>query len=290
MTNGYSILYFSGIHVIESLRDEDSKTGQILYRDFLRHQPHRYDGLRVSCATVNNKEEFEKALAEVRDMAFYANHNPILHIEAHGSKEGLQLSSGEMLNWHWLQSILTEINVVTNMNLMVTLAACHGAYLMSLASPINRAPFWMLLAPFEEVNEWGVEVSFAAFYQELLHSFDVRKAMDRMISENDGLPFNYGFSNVRQAFIQGWETYRRDQFRDEKLKEREERFIQMARSSRTPAKYFLDSDLRKIFRSHIDNEQARKKRFERLKRSFFLCDLYPGNYVRFGLSEINGEV
>ena len=85
----------------------------------------------------------------------------------------------------------------------MTLAACWGAWLSSVAVPPGRAPFVVLVGPAESIGQGHIEISYTAFYEELLNSLNVGHALRRMEYENSGLPFNYGITSAREIFQKG---------------------------------------------------------------------------------------
>ena len=218
-----------------------------------------------------------------------AGGSPILHLECHGGKQGIELASGETLGWEWVKSAITPINVASKMNLLVTLAACWGAWLCSVAHPPGRAPFTVLVAPADEIGQGYVEISYTAFYEELLASFNVGHALVRMNAENGGLPFNHGLTTAREIFEQGYARYKQDGLTEGALRNFEDDYIQAVRDDpRHTQHYFLGFKLRAIYRSEIDSWRS-VRRFEAFKREYFMADLYPVNHLRFGLDLLNGE-
>ena len=185
MADDHSILYFSGIHVIESLRPNDEKTEQNLYNDFLKHQPTRYDGLHVDLKVVSQKDEFLQYLKSLRDTSFVYDYNPIIHIEAHGCEDGIQLTSYEVVKWDEIEPILREINVAKNMNLLVTMGTCKGGYFTKRMTPPDYAPVFGIVGPLQDIDSPKLEASFSEFYQELLRSFNISKAIQRIANASN---------------------------------------------------------------------------------------------------------
>lgn len=290
MSSDYTTLYFNGIHVIESLRPDDNKTGQNLYNDFLQHQPERHGSLHVDLEVVKNREHFWKYIYQVKNISLCYDYNPIIHFEAHGSKNELELTSEEVVMWSELKPLLTEINVATNMNLLVTFAACKGGYFTGQITPPGYAPVLGVVGPLRDIRSHQLEAGFSEFYQELLRSFDITMALQRIATATSKFPFNYTLSNARDIFVRGYKDYRETHFTPEKLEERKARFIEMARESNTKYKYYFGSELRRIFRREINSKEKQRQRFDKFKRSFFMCDIYPENYDRFDLRSIEGEV
>jgi hypothetical protein len=93
-------LEYSNVFVIESLRTDDSKTGTDLFNDTIRPRMMQ-KGLENQCElmTVNSKADFFDALTKIYNQIIYSLVNPIIHLEMNGSKDGLQVTSGEVVTW-----------------------------------------------------------------------------------------------------------------------------------------------------------------------------------------------
>ena len=78
--------------------------------------------------TSINSEAFEAALkiGLKEAMETYPGLIPMLHISAHGYKEGIQLSSGEILNWPELEETFRPINQAFKGSLLLCLSCCEG--------------------------------------------------------------------------------------------------------------------------------------------------------------------
>ena len=59
-------------------------------------------------------------------MKAYPHLLPILHVSAHGGRDGLQLSNGELVTWHDLRSLVEPINASLEGTLILCMSACEG--------------------------------------------------------------------------------------------------------------------------------------------------------------------
>jgi hypothetical protein len=101
-----------------------------------------------------------------------AGHFPLLHFETHGAERrpgvigaspGLVLASGELITWPKLAPYLTAINEATRLNLIVFMAACHGADVASLIQPLGRALARLLIGPMHTLSVPDLERSTIEF-------------------------------------------------------------------------------------------------------------------------------
>lgn len=177
-----SSVSFDGVVVVESLRKPSLLTGTELFETtiaptalannaFAEHHP------------VSRRGEFFAALSRAQELAD-KGHSPIVHLEMHGDKEGLQLTSSETVEWSELAPILTRVNERTRMNLLVVAAACHGWYLSEILRPIDRAPAWGIIGPPHSVGDRDLYAAMKRFYSTLWSSVNLRQALD---AANEGL-------------------------------------------------------------------------------------------------------
>lgn len=94
---------------------------------------------------------------------------PILHFEAHGEKDsGLELGdSGEVGRWAELHDYFQRINAITQNNLGVVMAACHGLHAMSLLRVSEPSPFYFLIGSEGKVAAGDIDDQMKRFYREM---------------------------------------------------------------------------------------------------------------------------
>ena len=101
---------------------------------------------------VVDRIQFRAALREILKTA---GSGVALHIEAHGSAEVLQLSSGEQVEWSELASLTRPTCEASCLNLVVTVAACFGATFTSQVQGSEPAPFLILFGPNRKIHPPG---------------------------------------------------------------------------------------------------------------------------------------
>jgi hypothetical protein len=193
---------FNKIYVVESLRREDKKTGTDLYQDILRWRTKDLEK-DSELLQVKSTQEFFEFFQKVEHEVLFAHVYPLIHLEIHGNKEGLHLSSGNFVEWDRLREKLVAINIGCKNNLLITLAVCEGAYLIDSIIPHleGRAPFWGQIGPIHKVGEGDIAYSFHEFYDELLTSQDITKALTKL---NNPL---YEFNFCETIFKDGFKAY-----------------------------------------------------------------------------------
>jgi hypothetical protein len=113
--------------------------------------------LELAYEQPGTKEELLQLLRRIRDEVRTEELYPMIHFECHGCRDGLGVANGQLVTWSELREILIEINHSCMLNLVVVLAACNGAHLIKVASKLDRAPFWAIIGPAEEITAGDAE-------------------------------------------------------------------------------------------------------------------------------------
>jgi hypothetical protein len=269
-------LLLDTIHIIESIAEDQLHTGRKLRDDI---EPLalgiRSHFISVKLHQVKTAQEFFECLRTILDHC-REGHLPLLHIETHGNDDGIELASGEFLTWGDLKDPLTAINVASNLNLLVILAACEGANLLHVINPNDRAAVRFIIGPKRKAKAVEMERATVAFYKTLFGRGDGIAAWKAMNAEiGTGETFSIFAADV--MFIYVFRQYLKTLCTPEELKNRENRRVLDA-----VVKGVQDlKQFRKFFGEYI---REYERDFARLKERFFLCDLYPENMERFDLS------
>jgi hypothetical protein len=109
---------------------------------------------------------------------------PILHFDTHGDLlQGIRLAaSGEFIPWLVLIAHLRSINVATGNNLCVVSGACfslNAVWEINLSEP---CPFFILIAPGEEVSAGFLEDKTFAFYKSAFEGLEIVAAYERHLA------------------------------------------------------------------------------------------------------------
>lgn len=281
MTSPYS-QHFDSIHVIESLRCSDRKTGSELVSNVLWPivVSKKLD-IRVELHVPITKDQFVHTLIEIAAESRSRRGSPILHIEAHGDEAGIQVSSYERISWTELKAALTEINTLSQLNLLVVMVACKGAHLVRILWPTDRAPVWALIGPTKDITEEDAHTDFASFYNEFLTTFDGRAALEALNQKKvGGGTWRYQYYPARYFFRSVYHKYLLDLTSETALCQREEGIVADVLASRPELRRY-EADLRTRVQRDLRDHQTH---FERAKNHFFMLDLYPDNRNRFPLT------
>ena len=264
---------FDSIYIIESLPDGALKTGSSLYDDVLG--PAAFDqNLHVRLLIARSKTEFISHLRTIKDEVVQNNYSPILHFDAHGSPDGLELADGSSIAWHEVFDLFQSINVASRFNLLVVLAACSGIYLQNVVLPHRAAPLWGLIGPTKIVSAGEIHIRFRRFYREYLETVDPTRAMEALNDAPLGTRWTYGFRSAANLFREAWRQYALG-FLDPVVAR--QRFKEFAGA--TPALIDADeSTQERILRNTLTEHGFFLERFA---SRFFMYDTFPENVSRF---------
>lgn len=173
-----SIGAVTAIVIIESLPDGDTKTGQRLRDDLDLIAISLGNIFTVRFATVESADELEALLNQLWAWVVASGGIGLcLHIECHGSQEGIQLADGSLMPWSRLSPLLANINRASRMNLLVWLACCYGGYFVLACRYHETVPFAAIVGPGNEIEPYTLLAFASSFYTELCRTRDVTEAL-----------------------------------------------------------------------------------------------------------------
>lgn len=275
------ILYFDGVFMIESLALGETKTGITLFDNTIGPKSVAIETFRLAYRPAPDRKTFFAALTELRDSFAAADHSPVLHIETHGEEnaEGLILGSGEFVAWDELRAHLQEINKITRFNLLVVMAACKGAHLIRSMRPTDRAPFWAVVGPADDVYDKPMQEALQRFYEELLRTQSGTDAMSALNKGTEATGGQYKLLDAEMYFCWIYEQHELASS-DADLGERVNRIVAAWARERGP-------DVRETAAVRADAwERIRDHRrwYDHLRQRFLMLDLFPENADRFSLT------
>ena len=268
---------FSQITVVESLSASELHTGRKLFEDIEALNNTLGHSLKIECIDAPDAASFWLCLSNVYQAAAAGGHYPILHIECHGdeTQSGLVLADQSFISWTELKPILTEINVASRCNLLIVLGLCHGAHLVQIVKPTERAPCWGLLGPWGTVRASDLLSGFAAYYRELLTSLDGDRALAALSTASPSS--QHQFISAQGFFKRTYAAYLANYSSTSGLDRRAKtisRKLHDLGSTARPGKGAIKRRLR----------QTEKPSFQRYADHFFMVDLFPENAGRFSVS------
>lgn len=123
-------------------------------------------------------------------MGRFTDSVPILHISSHGHSNGIQMSSGEVIEWEELSRLLSPINTALADRLIVAMSCCKGYAGIRMAMKLDDSPmpFYALVGSAGSPTWSDTAVAFSSFYHRLskgAHIADAVKAMNEASGCNE---------------------------------------------------------------------------------------------------------
>lgn len=149
------------------------------------------------------KNAFRRGLVE-----YYKKSNditlPILHISAHGDKDGIQLTSGERLIWDELRELLIPINesLSKSIGLILCLSTCYGLSGMRMAMKDDSKAFGGIVANNDKPAWNETYLAYSVFYHLFRRGETVEKCITAMRLASGNSNFHYITQTfARQAYL-----------------------------------------------------------------------------------------
>lgn len=267
---------FNTLYIIESLRPNEKKTGQSLYED-MKNYEFVHDKLTVQLCIVNNVEDWNDLMQNIRFECETKGTLPIIHLEVHGSEDVIQFTNGSTLGRDYVIEQLRQINIATKCNLFVTLAVCKGLYMLLETHIDKEMPFCGVVGPFEKIMSGDILLRYYEFYKTFFETFDVTQAFIALTKANDNLPQQYRYIHISELFYKVYSNYIQKGCNNEGMKNRaleaaeQNNFILRNRKGK-----------RKFQRDFVNDEKRNREKFYREhSNTFFMLEQCPDNKERF---------
>lgn len=268
--------YFSCVYIVQFLSSHDTlKTGRELF-DYLQPYASAVE-IGLEFHDVRTATDFLSALEVIAEHCRRTGSGPLLHLETHATVDGIGINNAEFIPWGSLKEPLTELNRLSRMNLLVTLAACHGFNLVKALRPGDESPVWALFGPIEQVLPSDIRQGFQSFYRSLLEEPDLNAAIHALKEADRSYPEAWLFENAELFFAKTYGSYLDEHIGPETLLEREEGIVRSLCERGvldTPA-------LRQSIRAMYADQYAI---FEVFKRRFLMLGRFPENESRFSIT------
>jgi hypothetical protein len=195
------------IHILESLPDGELHTGRHLaarLRDGLAGPDH------VTYEAASTPDEFLSAISRLEHLVMRDRQVPLLHLEAHGSPHALSTATRELIPWPEVIQAFRQLNIQTQLNLLVSMSCCYGGWLAPWIDVREPAPLVGVVGPREVEQVGDLSDAFDAFYTSLLTESNLNTALSAMGGgfPHDNRPFvlwtaTYFFKTVFSAYVHG---------------------------------------------------------------------------------------
>jgi hypothetical protein len=161
------------------------------------------DGIPCIVKTAINAMAFGAAFGYglPEAMKQFPDRVPIVHISAHGSSQGIQLSSTEEVSWSHLRLLLEPINRSLDGFLLLCMSACEGYSACQMAMQNGDAPhpYFAMVGNYTKPTWSDTTIGYACFYHLISKGYSVIDAVGamRIASGSDGWVFEMAEDSKR---------------------------------------------------------------------------------------------
>ena len=170
------------VYIIESPSAPDLYHGRS--EGGLLAQTLRLDLIPCVTRTAINTKAFVAALriGLPEAMKQCPGRHPILHLSAHGGREGIQLSSGQIVTWARLREHFVPINDSLQKTLLLCMSACegYGACRMAMEVRKDSQPYFAMIGNSSTPTWSDTAVSYLSFYHLLAKGWGIPNAVEAM--------------------------------------------------------------------------------------------------------------
>jgi len=268
--------HFSNIIILNSVEEGNSSNTGVILNQAISGILNSHTGIDVGVKyqQCNSKAELFNVLEGVLGYTRnYRSFRPWLHFECHGADDGIELANGDSVKWAELKSVLTEINIASELNLMIVMGACHGAYLAKALNITDKALCWGILGPTEEAYPDDLLSSFREFYTELVKSLSLRSALEKL-RECSNSRADYMLITAKGMSDQAVEAFRQSNCTEAAYRRRA-KDIQHEPPLKGKKQELSIQDI--VLRLKKEDPSYIKQ----CQYKFFMCDLFPENTTRF---------
>ncbi len=185
-------IYFTKIIVIQSLPDNERKTGTEIHNDTISRRAWVDPNLSTELIDINRRNELFKLLERINKEAAEFDAIPFIHFETHGTEKGISLKSGQEVLWKEIIPKLREININSGNNLFVSISSCWGGNIQFEIEIIKPCPFRGFIGPMDKIYPDELLETFTNFFNELLLTDDFEKAINQLnINNNSRVEFHH---------------------------------------------------------------------------------------------------
>ena len=271
---------FNSVVILDSIPTGELNTAQRLHEDLKVIAVSKTHAPGITYAKVETKE---KLFMCINKLINYVQQNgvlPMIHLDAHGCEDGIQLADNSQLSWTRLNDVLVPLNIAMKLNLMLVLGSCYGGTFVKAMSITDRAPVWGLIGPTRVISAGLIEDDFGEFYRTFFYTLSTSKALEVLNSKaSENL---YYRTTAINFFYEVWKRYKKDYCSPDKLKERaNEMYKKLTKQKRTP----LPST--EYLKQQLKSQE--RDVFNKCRDTYFMCDLFPNHEKRFEVTYEKAE-
>lgn len=267
--------------------DEDDKSAKGVYEDIVRRRCE-IKNRKSEYIDVNSKNDFKNALKKISKESKENGEFPYIHLECHGGQKGIKLKSSANIYWNEFADLLTQVNIASKNHLFISVASCYGGYLAlpiirkTLQGKTSRAPVCGYVGPVDEITYGNIEEGFANFFDTLIASSDMDKAIEQL-NIHSRYEKGYSYNSCSNIFLDVIDYFLENDIAkkfDSKVSFLSHVYELSMNRFRETGRLPPGKDFNNIA-TLISSKEFYLGFFNELRKNFFMIDLYPENEERF---------
>lgn len=266
------VAQFNQILILDSIPADELNTARALQDDVtVLAAVAPGGGPAVVGLRVDSADHFIDTMRQCAEVAGRDPYVPLVHLECHGSPDGLEFADRTFLTWLQVKDALTPLNIATRLNLIFVISACHGMAFASAVYVTDPAPVYAFIGPSRVMEARELLTGFLAFYDRYLRTRSSAEGAEalRQTAEQG----TFVVLSSRTIFRSVIEGHRQRECHADALVERA-RELQM-RARAMGVEIDLDETIAALGHPGWD---------EYFRQTFFMIDRYPENDARFPLA------
>lgn len=260
------------IIILESLQDGDKLTGTNLYDNLIRYKLP-FDSKLYN--QIVDEGDWYGTIEDIQSNVQYGD-TVFIHLEIHGNEKGsgVVLKNGDFISFNRMCDDFRVINKKIGCNLYVTLAVCHGLFLITGLVPLKEMPFNGLIGSQEVIYVPDLEIRFFEFYNSFIEFNDVEIAVEELKKANPEIPSSYKYVKPEDIFFNSWRNY---------IKNSLDKDWQRENAQKVSKENHLNREQRRDFEKKFRNEKERyaQQLYREKAELFFMLKDFPENKKRF---------
>lgn len=273
-----SKFFFNKLFIIESLTDNDRKTGEELEARMNTWAAKNNVPVQAVLFKVNTMDEWEAVWNGIYTSIKDCANIPIIHLVLHGNETHIGIKQGKegLIPLPDLFEKIRKANELSRNNIFLSMAVCKGLNVIRSLSISHHMPFCGILASEEKLYNGEALDNYTIFYQEFFKTLSLDSA-EKALRTNGVNQELYKLSKPEEIFMNAMAGYLETQSKDDKIEARAKSLASMGGidiSSEDDYRAFVNT-VRQLVKE--DDE----KYYPRFMNTFFMFDLYPEIAERF---------
>lgn len=275
---GMKTFKFNTIYIVESLYEDEEKTGRTLYNQ-LKPLEAKYNSLNIVFCDVHSRQEWDNWMSSILNDCDTNGVFPIIHLEIHGQEEGIGFTNGDFISVDDINKQFRAINLASECNLFITLGVCEGLYVLFGVRINESMPYCGAIGSFDDLWNKDIQLRYADFYETFFQTFNVYEAYKSLMTADTGYDPKYRYIPLDEIFYKCYLDYLQNGCTKDALKQR-------AIDSMPISKLPLNNrrDKRTFQKKFIMQEKkTRYIEYKKAAETFFAVKLFPENRERFDI-------